>query len=109
MQRLAMSALGLAMLALAVTAWPARSEAQSGVVRIYNSTVMPVTVYSLQVDYFGYRRWQPIGQIPPNGAQDFPGVPAGSVFGAQLVGSRRQWPPFTIVYPYGPIFEYRLF
>jgi len=101
-------AIAVLVTAIAV-AWPAATQAQNGVVRIFNTAAIPVTIYSLQIDTFGYRQWKPIGQIPAHGVQEFPGVPAGAVFGAQASGGGRKWPPFTIVYAYGPIFEYRLF
>ena len=106
-RRRVLALLGFGTVALAVP--PARAQQRSGVVRIHNGSNTTVTIISLQVDYRGLRNWQPIGDIPARGRRDFPGVPAGAVFGAKGVNGQPQWPPFKIVYPYGPIFEYRLF
>ena len=84
-------------------------------VLVFGQTVLPVTpdagaaIHSLsQPDPHLYRS-EEARQIRANGVQEFPGVPPGAVFGAQASNGARQWPPFTIVYPYGPVFEYRLF
>ena len=99
-----------ALIAAGVFVSPTPVPAQGGLVRIFNRTPAPVVIYVQNVDFYGYRRWDNIGTIPPRGAQDFPGVPPGAVFGAQSLDGSRQWPRFMVTYPPGaPVFQYTLF
>lgn len=85
------------------------ARAQIGLVRIYNDSPFRVMVLSQRIDYYGYRSWRPIGDIPPKAYREFPNVPAGVMLGARAVGARREWRPFMVVYPYGrPFFQYTL-
>ena len=95
--------------ALIVAAPPLTASEQVGLVRVFNMSPIAVVIYSQNVDYYGYRRWQPIGNIPPGSSREFPKVPQGAVFGAQSADNKTQWPPFKVSYPAGaPIFEYTL-
>jgi hypothetical protein len=101
MKRVALAA-GLAALLLASTpAW----AATSGLVRVHNRTDSTVTVYVLNVDFFGNRSWRALGDVSPRALLDLPNVPTGTMVGVQT--PKRQWPPRRVEFTGGrPIFEY---
>lgn len=79
----------------------------AGLVRVHNRTDLTVTVYVLNVDFYGNRSWRPVSNVSPRSYLDLPDVPAGTTVGAQIPATRRQWPPARVEYSGGrPIFEY---
>jgi hypothetical protein len=97
-------ALVLTLLALgSAVAW----AAPAGLVRVYNRTDTPVTVYVLDVDFYGKRSWRALRDVSPRSFLDLPNVPAGTMVGAKQSHAKREWPPVRVEYAGGrPIFEY---
>ena len=84
----------------------AADAGSSGLVRIHNRTDLEVTVYVLNVDFYGNRSWRPLNNVSPRSYLDLPNVPAGTMLGAQHPPTKRQWSPTRVDYSGRPIFEY---
>jgi hypothetical protein len=80
---------------------------QSGLVRVHNRTDFTVSVYVLDVDFYGNRSWRRLGEVSPSSSLDLPNVPAGTTVGAQIPATKQQLRPARVEYASGrPIFEY---
>ena len=95
----------VAFVALLVLGAAPAQAATSGLVRVHNRTDSTVTVYVLNVDFFGNRSWRALREVAPRSLLDLPNVPAGTMVGVQT--PKRQWPPTRVEFTSGrPIFEY---